>query len=82
MRVAAEATRAGFAELTSLIEPGRSERELQVALEAEFLSNGGDFLAFETRRYDAPARSRSLRAGPASSCMTCTAQPRPSSRTD
>ena len=31
MRIAAEATRAGFAELVSLIEPGRTERELQVA---------------------------------------------------
>ena len=48
MRTAAQATRAGFAELVSLIEPGRSERELQVALEAAFLRNGGDFLAFET----------------------------------
>ena len=48
MRVAAEATRAGFAELVPLIEPGRSERELQVALEAAFLRNGGDYLAFET----------------------------------
>jgi Xaa-Pro aminopeptidase len=48
MRVAAEATRAGFAELVPLIEPGRSERELQVALEAAFLGNGADFLAFET----------------------------------
>ena len=48
MRAAAEATRAGFAELVPLIEPGRSERELGVALEAAFLRNGGDFLAFET----------------------------------
>jgi Xaa-Pro aminopeptidase len=48
MRAAAHATRAGFAELVALIEPGRSERELQVALEAAFLRNGGDFLAFET----------------------------------
>ena len=48
MRAAAEATRAGFSELVPLIEPGRSERELQVELEAAFLRNGGDFLAFET----------------------------------
>lgn len=48
MRAAARATRDGFAELVPLIEPGRSERELQVALEAAFLRNGGDFLAFET----------------------------------
>jgi Xaa-Pro aminopeptidase len=48
MRRAAEATRAGFAELVSLIAAGRTERELQVKLEAAFLLNGGDFLAFET----------------------------------
>jgi Xaa-Pro aminopeptidase len=48
MRAAAEATRAGFAELVPAIEPGRTERELQIALEASFLRNGGDFLAFET----------------------------------
>ena len=48
MRAAAEATRAGFEELTSLIAAGRTERELQVSLEAAFLKNGGDFLAFET----------------------------------
>jgi Xaa-Pro aminopeptidase len=48
MRVAAEATRAGFAELAGLVEPGRTERELKVALEAAFLRSGGDFLAFET----------------------------------
>ena len=48
MRAAVEATRAGFAELVPLIEPGRTERELQVALEASFLRNGGDFLAFDT----------------------------------
>jgi len=48
MRVAATATEAGFAELRRLVEPGRTERELQVALEAAFMSNGGDFLAFET----------------------------------
>jgi Xaa-Pro aminopeptidase len=48
MRTAAEATRAGFAELVQLIATGRTERELQVRLEAAFLLNGGDFLAFET----------------------------------
>ena len=48
MRKAAEATRAGFAALVPLIAPGRTERELQVALDAAFLSNGGDFLSFET----------------------------------
>ena len=48
MRAAAEATRAGFEELVPLIAAGRSERELQIALEAAFLRNGGDFLAFES----------------------------------
>jgi Xaa-Pro aminopeptidase len=48
MRTAAEATRAGFEELVPLIDAGRTERELQVTLEAAFLRNGGDFLAFET----------------------------------
>jgi Xaa-Pro aminopeptidase len=48
MRTAAEATRAGFEELVSRIAAGRTERELQIALEGSFLRNGGDFLAFET----------------------------------
>jgi Xaa-Pro aminopeptidase len=48
MHSAAEATRAGFEELVPLIGAGRSERELQVALEAAFLRNGGDSLAFES----------------------------------
>jgi Xaa-Pro aminopeptidase len=48
MRRAAEATRAGFADLVQLIAAGRTERELQIRLEAAFLLNGGDFLAFET----------------------------------
>jgi Xaa-Pro aminopeptidase len=48
METAAEATRAGFEELVAQIAPGRTERELQVTLEASFLRNGGDFLAFET----------------------------------
>jgi len=48
MRTAAEATRAGFEELVSLVGAGRTERELQIALESAFLRNGGDFLAFES----------------------------------
>ena len=48
MRTAADATRAGFEELVPLIAAGRTERELQVLLEAAFLRNGGDFLSFET----------------------------------
>jgi Xaa-Pro aminopeptidase len=48
MRAAARATRAGFAAVAELIEPGRSERELQVELEAAFFRGGADFLAFDT----------------------------------
>ena len=48
MRTAERATRAGFEELTGMVSAGRTERELQVALEAAFFRNGGDFLAFET----------------------------------
>jgi Xaa-Pro aminopeptidase len=48
MRVAEEATRIGFAELVELIEPGRTERDLQIAVEAAFLRSGGDFLAYES----------------------------------
>ena len=48
MRVAAEATRAGFEELVRLIEPGVTERELQIAVEATFLRSGGDSLAYES----------------------------------
>jgi Xaa-Pro aminopeptidase len=48
MRTAAQATRAGFEELASLISTGLTERDLQVMLEPAFLRNGGDFLAFET----------------------------------
>jgi Xaa-Pro aminopeptidase len=48
MRIAGEATRAGFEELVRLIEPGVTERELQIAVEAMFLRSGGDFLAYES----------------------------------
>lgn len=48
MLVAEAATRAGFATLAALIAPGPTERELQIALEAEFFRNGADFLAFDT----------------------------------
>jgi Xaa-Pro aminopeptidase len=46
MRAAERATRAGFAAIAALIEPGRSERELQIELEAALFRNGADFLAF------------------------------------
>jgi Xaa-Pro aminopeptidase len=48
MRAAEQATRAGFAQVAPLIEPGRSERELQIELEAAFFRGGADFLAFDT----------------------------------
>jgi Xaa-Pro aminopeptidase len=48
MRAAERATRAGFAEVAPLIEPGRTERELQIELEAAFFRGGADFLAFDT----------------------------------
>src|SRR3954452_3808726 len=48
MHAAERGTRAGFAAVAGLIEPGRSERELQIELEAAFFRAGGDFLAFDT----------------------------------
>ena len=48
MRRAERATRAGFAVATGLIAPGRSERELQIELEAAFVRNGADAVAYET----------------------------------
>jgi Xaa-Pro aminopeptidase len=48
MRAAERATSAGFAAVAQLIEPGRSERELQIELEAAFFRNGADSLAFDT----------------------------------
>jgi Xaa-Pro aminopeptidase len=48
MRVAERATSAGFAAIQPLLVPGTTEREVQIALEAEFFRNGADFLAFDT----------------------------------
>jgi Xaa-Pro aminopeptidase len=48
MRKAVEATRAGFLAVESLLESGRTERELQIELEAHFFRAGGDALAYET----------------------------------
>jgi Xaa-Pro aminopeptidase len=48
MRQAERATKAGFAVAAELIAPGRTERELQIEIEAAFLRNGGDALAYET----------------------------------
>jgi Xaa-Pro aminopeptidase len=48
MREAERATKAGFAAIGNLVEPGRSEREVQIELEAEFFRKGADDLAFDT----------------------------------
>jgi Xaa-Pro aminopeptidase len=48
MRVAADATRAGFEAIVAAIEPGRTERELQIELESAFLRGGADGLAFDS----------------------------------
>jgi Xaa-Pro aminopeptidase len=48
MRVAQRATAAGFAAIEPLLRPGRTERAVQIELEAEFFRNGADFLAFDT----------------------------------
>ena len=48
MRVAERATSAAFAAVAALIEPGRSERELQIEIEAAFLRNGADAVAYDT----------------------------------
>src|SRR5262249_55555440 len=48
MRTAEQATRAGFTALEPLIRQGRTERELQIELEAHFFRGGADALAFET----------------------------------
>ncbi|MDP9225264.1 MAG: M24B family metallopeptidase, partial [Actinomycetota bacterium] len=48
MRAAERATSAGFAAIGHLLKPGRTEREVQIELEAEFFRNGADFLAFDT----------------------------------
>jgi Xaa-Pro aminopeptidase len=48
MRAAERATSAGFAAVVPLLEAGRSEREIQIELEAEFFRSGADALAFDT----------------------------------
>jgi Xaa-Pro aminopeptidase len=48
MRAAERATSAGFAALPRLLEPGRTERDVQVELEAEFFRKGADALAYDT----------------------------------
>jgi Xaa-Pro aminopeptidase len=48
MRAAERATSAGFAAVVPLLEAGRSEREIEIELEAEVFRNGADALAFDT----------------------------------
>jgi Xaa-Pro aminopeptidase len=48
MRAAERATAAGFAAIVPLLHAGRTEREIQIELEAEFFRRGADFLAFDT----------------------------------
>jgi len=48
LRRAAAATAAGFAVVRKRIQPGLTERALQVELEAEFFRNGADRVGFET----------------------------------
>jgi len=48
MREAERATRAGFAAIQPLLVPGKTEREVQIELEAEFFRNGADNVAYDT----------------------------------
>jgi Xaa-Pro aminopeptidase len=48
MGVAERATGAGFAAIRPLLVPGKTERQVQIELEAEFFRNGADSLAFDT----------------------------------
>jgi Xaa-Pro aminopeptidase len=48
MRAAERATAAGFAAIVPLIAPGRTERDIQIELEAAFFRGGADSLAFDT----------------------------------
>ena len=48
MRTAEEATRSGYLLLGELIAEERTERQIQIDLEAQFFRGGADFLAFDT----------------------------------
>jgi Xaa-Pro aminopeptidase len=48
MRTAEQATRSGFRAVEELIGEGRTERELQIELEAQFFRSGADALAYDT----------------------------------
>jgi Xaa-Pro aminopeptidase len=67
MRAAERATSAGFAAVAPLLEPGRTERDVQIELEAEFLRQGADFLAFDTI----------VAGGPNSAVLHCPPSSRP-----
>ena len=48
MRVASDATRAGFAAAVRVVAPGISERALQIEIEAEFFRSGADAVAYDS----------------------------------
>ena len=48
MRLAADATSAGFAAAVPFIAPGISERALQIEIEAGFFRHGGDTVAYDS----------------------------------
>ena len=48
MRLAEQATAAGFAAIEPLLRPGLTERAVQIELEAEFFRNAADSLAVDT----------------------------------
>jgi Xaa-Pro aminopeptidase len=48
MRVAERATRAAFAAVVPVLQPGVTEREAQIAFESAALGHGGDAIAYDT----------------------------------
>ena len=48
MRVASDATRAGFAAAVTIVAPGISERTLQIEIEAEFFRKGADAVGYDS----------------------------------
>jgi len=48
MRVASDATRAGFAAAVAVLAPGISERALQIEIEAAFFRSGADAVAYDS----------------------------------
>ncbi|MBV9818360.1 MAG: M24 family metallopeptidase [Solirubrobacterales bacterium] len=71
MRAAERATAAGFAAAVAAIAPGRTEREIQIELEAAALGHGADGMTYDTivgsgpnaAVLHVPPSSRRLRAG-------------------